>query len=113
MVADSFGHLSLAQVSQETAASLLANQPMTSFALATLDFVVNLHGNDATVVEFGGISLRDENGNPLEIRGTSSTAVYGMDPVAAVPLPATWLLFSVSLAFVEGARRLSAKRGNV
>lgn len=105
-------HLKLAQVSQESVDSLIANQP-GEFTLATLSFLVtNDHELGGATIEQHAAILSDENGDALSVNASSAFLRGGSapPPVTAVPLPATWLLFSAGLAFVEGTRRLSGKR---
>ncbi|MEQ1638462.1 MAG: cohesin domain-containing protein [Methylococcales bacterium] len=111
LAVDSNGFLHLAQVSLESPDSLNTAQP-DSFALATLNFIVSnsLSGFSSTSMFTSNVILGDANGDPLTVSDKGSLTFFSTAPPSAIPLPATWLLFSAGLVFVEGTRRWSGKR---
>jgi hypothetical protein len=105
--------IQLAQISLESAADLLANQP-DAFTLATVNFLTSSgftggHGR----MGFGEIMLSDENGNPLNYTTNVDITFISNPSPAGVPIPASWLLFATGLVFLGGAHKCSITRDRV
>lgn len=101
----------LSQVSLELAADLVAKQP-DSFTLATVNLLTSSGTNGGPGrMSFGDIILSDENGDPLAYDVNQNiTLVNRNEQPAAIPLPASWLLFTGGLAMVASIKRKAANR---
>jgi hypothetical protein len=95
------GSVNMAEVSLETSATLLANQPK-NFTLFSLTF--STIGLGTTPLTFSNVILGDHNGDPLQ-------AALGTGSISAVPEPSTWLLMVTGLfALVACRKKLAVAR---